>query len=206
MNSWWKHLNHWWIKSRPSRSNWLTFLRSNRYVQLDRRKKKTNYTHRTCYVLNYTSPRERTFFSLAHFLLWFPSKHRLSFEWNSDTRGRIQQSIYVTLRERRAWRNYQERIGLHIRVLMPAISYPRVCMHHPLWVSKLEIPFVLIIVQPRDKLVQTITLYRETPRLLPGINGIMSRLISPLGFLFSSREFTKDCCSNIKREFKCQQE
>ena len=79
-------------------------------------------------------------------------------------------------------------------------------MNNPLCVSKLEVPFVLIIVQLRDKLVQTITLDRDTSRLLPGINGRMSRLIIPLGFSFASRGVTKYWCYNIKREFKCQQE
>ena len=158
MTSWWTFLNHWHRKSSPSDSTWLISLRSNRNVQLDQRHKKTNYTHMTFYALNYTSPHERKFFHLTHFLLWFPSKHCMSFEFNSETRGRLQQSIYLTLRERRAWRNNQRCIGLHLRVLMQELSSPRFCIHHPLLVSKLEVPFVLIILLPRDKLVQTMTL------------------------------------------------
>ena len=77
--------------------------------------------------------------------------------------------------------------GLHLWVLMPSIASTRVCMNHPLWVSKSEVPFVLIIFQPRDKLVQTMTLDGDTPHFLPGVNGRVSRLISPLGFKFSSR-------------------
>ena len=206
MTSWWTFLDHWQIKSRPSNSTWLTCFRSDRAIQFDRRQKKKRYTHMTCYVLNYTSPRERAFFSLTHFLIWFPLKHRLSFELNSETRGRLQRTIYLTLREQRSWRNYQRRIGLHLRVLMQAIASPRFFMHHPLWVSKSEVPFVLIVVQPRDKLGQTMTLYGYMPCLLLGVNGRMSRLISPLGFSFASRGVTKDWCSNIKRECKFQQE
>ena len=43
---------------------------------------------------------------------------------------------------------------MNIKVLIQAIESPRVFMHHPLRVSKLEVPFVVIIVQPRGKLVQ----------------------------------------------------
>ena len=50
------------------------------------------------------------------------------------------------------------------------------------WVSKSEVPFVLIIVHLRDKLVQTTTLDEDTPRFLPCVNGRMIRLISPLDF------------------------
>ena len=42
----------------------------------------------------------------------------------------------------------------------------------------------------------------DTPCLLPGVNGRMSRLIIPLGFSFASRVLTKDCCANIKIDNK----
>ena len=71
-------------------------------------------------------------------------------------------------------------------------------MHYPLCVSKSELPLVLIIVQPIDKIVQTMTLDRDTPHLLPGVNGRMSSLISLLGFSFDSRGVTKYLCYNIK--------
>ena len=182
MTSWWTSLNHWRRKSIASKSTWLKCFKSNRAVQLYFSHKKTKYPPMTCYVMNYTSPSERTSFSLTHFLHWFPSKHHLSLELNSKTRGRLKQSIYMTLREKRAWIKYQSQIWLHIGVLMQSIESPRDCIHHSLWVSKSEVPFVLIIVQPRDKLVQTMTLDRDTHFLLPYLNGRMSRLISLLGF------------------------
>ena len=114
--------------------------------------------------------------------------------------------MYLTLKEKRAWRKYQRRIGSHLRVLMQSIASPRVCMHHRLYISKSEVPFILIIMQQMEKLVQIMTLDRDTSHLLPGVNRGMRRLISPLGFSFSSREVTKDWCSNIKRECKFQQE
>ena len=147
MTSWWIFLNHWQRKSIPSKSNWLTCLSSNRAVQLDCSQKRTKYTHMTCYVLNYTSPCERTFFSLIHFLLWFTSKHLLSFELNSETRGRLQQIIHLTLREKSERRKYKMRRRLHLGVLMQAIAPNRVFMHNPLRVSKLKVTFILIIVQ-----------------------------------------------------------
>ena len=76
-------------------------------------------------------------------------------------------------------------------VLMQAIASLIVCMHHPLWVSKLEVPFVLIIVQKRDKLVQIMTLYGDMPRLLPVVNGRMIRLVIPLGFSICFRRSYK---------------
>ena len=142
-------LKHWRRKLCPSKSTCLTYLRNNRSVQLDCRQKKTHYTHMDCYMLNYTSPRESKFFSLTYFLLWITPKHFQSFELNSETRGRLHQSMYLKLREWRARRRYQRRRGFHLRVLIQAIESPRVCMHHPLWVSKSEVSFILIIVQPR---------------------------------------------------------
>ena len=71
---------------------------------------------------------------------------------------------------------------LHLVVLIQAIASLRIFMHHPMWVSKSDLPFVLIVVQPRDKFVQTMPSDRYTTRLLPGVNGAMSRLIIPLGF------------------------
>ena len=67
MTSWWNVLNHLQRKPTPSMSTRLTCLTSNIAVQLDRRKNKTKYIHMACYVLNYTSPRERKLFSPTHF-------------------------------------------------------------------------------------------------------------------------------------------
>ena len=96
--------------------------------------------------------------------------------------------MYLTLREQRSRRKYQRRRGLNLGVLMQSIAYTRVCMHHPLWVSKLEVPLVMIIVQSREKLVQTMTLDGDTSFLLSGVNGRMSRLIRPLGFFIFFQE------------------
>ena len=183
MTLWCTFLNHCPRKASPSNITWLSCLRSDRAFQLYWRHEKTKYTHMTCYVLNWTSPRERNFFSLTHFLLWFMSKYCLIFELNSETKGRLQQSVYLTLSERRARIKYQRWRVLHLGLLMQSIVSPSFCMHHPLWVSKLEVTFVLIIVHPKDKLFRTITLDGDTPCLLTGVNVRMIRLISPLLFL-----------------------
>ena len=59
-----------------------------------------------------------TFFSLTHFLLWFTSTHRMSFEMFSETIGRLHRSMYLTLRKTIAWRKCHRRRGFHIGVLM----------------------------------------------------------------------------------------
>ena len=150
MTSWWEFLNHWQRKSIPSKSNWLTYFKRDRDTQFDCRQNNTKYTHMTFYLLNYNPPRKRKFFSLTNFLPWFPLKHRLSFEFNSETRGKVHQIMYLKLRDRRARREYQRRRGLHLWVLTQPIVSTIVCMNHQLWVTKSEVPFVLIIVRPWD--------------------------------------------------------